>query len=54
MTVRHFLMGENMGFSVATSFVRLALLGIAWVTFGIIVFEIIDQRTRRTGTISHY
>jgi len=54
MTVRHFLMGENMGFSVATSFTRLALLGIAWVTFGIIVFEIIDQRTRRTGTISHY
>ena len=54
MTVRHFLMGENMGFSVATSFFRLALLGIAWVTFGIIIFEIIDQRTRRTGTISHY
>ncbi|MCX8015021.1 MAG: ABC transporter permease, partial [candidate division WOR-3 bacterium] len=51
MTVRHFLIGENIQFSVATSFLRLIILGIIWVTFGIVVFEIIDQRTRRSGTI---
>jgi ABC-2 type transport system permease protein len=54
ITVRHFLIGETMQFSVATSFFRLIVLGIVWVVFGLIVFEIIDRRTRRTGTISHY
>jgi len=54
MTTRHFLIGETMPFSVATSFFRLIVLGIVWVVFGLIVFEIIDRRTRRTGTISHY
>ncbi|MEO0082878.1 MAG: ABC transporter permease [candidate division WOR-3 bacterium] len=54
MTVRHFLIGENMQFSVAASFLRLIILGVIWVSFGILVFEIIDRRTRRSGTIGHY
>jgi ABC-2 type transport system permease protein len=54
MTVRHFLIGENMGFSVWTACLRLVVLGIFWVAAGILIFEAIDRRTRRTGTISHY
>jgi len=54
MTVRHFLIGEQMGFTVWTAFSRLVVLGVVWVAVGIMIFEIIDRRTRRTGTISHY
>ncbi len=54
MTARHFLVGETMQFSVATAFIRLVVLGIFWVAVGIIIFEVIDRRTRRSGTISHY
>ncbi|MEO0131416.1 MAG: ABC transporter permease [candidate division WOR-3 bacterium] len=54
MTVRHFLIGERLGFSLWTSFFRLIILGIFWVGVGILIFEIIDRRTRRSGTIAHY
>jgi ABC-2 type transport system permease protein len=52
--VRHFLLGEQMGFSVGTAFLRLALLCVAWVVFGLVVFRVVDRWTRRSGTLSHY
>jgi len=52
--VRHFLLGEQMGFSVGTAFLRLALLCVAWVVFGLVIFALIDRYTRRSGTLSHY
>ena len=52
--VRHFLLGEQMGFSVGTAFLRLSILCVVWVVFGLAVFVIIDRWTRRSGTISHY
>ncbi len=52
--VRHFLLGEEMGFSVGTAFLRLSVLCVAWVAFGLLVFAVIDRWTRRSGTLSHY
>lgn len=54
MAARHFLMGEQMGFSVTTAFLRVAVLCVVWVVFGLVVFAIIDRSTRRSGTLSHY
>jgi hypothetical protein len=54
LAARHFLLGEQMGFSVGTAFLRVAVLCVAWVVFGLIVFAIIDRYTRRSGTLSHY
>jgi len=52
--VRHFLLGEQMGFSIGTAFLRLGVLCVAWVAFGLIIFAVIDRYTRRSGTLSHY
>ncbi|MBN2464526.1 ABC transporter permease [candidate division WOR-3 bacterium] len=54
LTARHFLLGEQMGFSVLTAFVRVAILCVIWVVFGLVVFTVIDKSTRRSGTLSHY
>jgi len=54
LTVRHFLLGERLGFSIADAFLRVALLGVVWVSFGLVVFTLIDKSTRRSGTLSHY
>jgi ABC-2 type transport system permease protein len=54
LTVRHFLLGEQMGFSVGTAFLRVAILCVIWVVFGLVVFTLIDKYTRRSGTLSHY
>lgn len=54
LTVRHFLLGEKMPFTVADAFLRVAVLCVVWVIFGLVVFTIIDKQTRRSGTLSHY
>ena len=54
LTARHFLMGEKIEFTLKNAFVRLGLLSFLWVGFGLVVFMLIDRRTRRAGTLSHY
>jgi ABC-2 type transport system permease protein len=54
LTARHFLLGEQMDFTVADAFLRLGILSVAWVAFGLVVFTLIDKYTRRSGTLSHY
>jgi len=54
LTVRHFLLGEKLAFSVGASFLRVGILCVAWVVFGLVVFALIDRYTRRSGTLSHY
>ncbi len=54
LTIRHFLIGEEMGFSLATSLFRLAILGVVWVGFGLFIFALVDKKTRREGTLGHY
>jgi len=52
--VRHFLMGEEMGFSLGTTFFRLLLISILWVSSGLIIFDLIDRKVRREGTLGEY
>jgi ABC-2 type transport system permease protein len=54
LAVRHFLLGEQMVFSVGTAFLRIGILCVVWVIFGLVIFAIIDRYTRRSGTLSHY
>lgn len=54
LTARHFLMGERIEFTLRDAFVRLGLLSLLWVGFGLVVFMLIDRWTRRSGTLSHY
>ena len=54
LTIRHFLIGEDMGFSVGTSLFRLSLLCVAWAAFGLFIFSAVDKKTRREGTLGHY
>ncbi|HID94856.1 MAG TPA: ABC transporter permease [Candidatus Latescibacteria bacterium] len=54
LTVRHFLIGEEMGFSVGTSLARLFVLSMVWITFGLFIFSVVDRKTRMEGTLAHY
>ncbi len=54
LTARHFLLGEQMSFTIADAFLRLGILSVIWVAFGLTVFTLIDRYTRRSGTLSHY
>jgi|UniRef100_A0A7C3YS87 ABC-2 type transport system permease protein len=52
--VRHFLIGERLPFSPLSLFLRLLLLCLIWITFGILVFNLIDRYTRRQGILQTY
>ncbi len=54
ITIRHLLIGEKLPFSLTTAIVRLALLTVFWIAFGLSVFAVIDRKTRREGTLGHY
>jgi ABC-2 type transport system permease protein len=54
LAARHFLLGERMDFTVADAFLRLGILSVVWVAFGLVVFAMIDKYTRRSGTLGHY
>jgi ABC-2 type transport system permease protein len=54
MVSRHWLMAEEIGFSVPVAFFRLTAICVVWVSFGLFIFSVIDRRVRRTGTLGHY
>ncbi len=54
LAVRHFLIGEKMGFSVPTAIFRMLGLCVIWVAVGLLVFATVDKKTRREGTLAHY
>ncbi|MEO0073683.1 MAG: hypothetical protein ABIK43_03340, partial [candidate division WOR-3 bacterium] len=54
VAARHFLLGETIPFSPGTAFLRLLVLSVTWVAFGLMVFNLIDRYTRRSGTLGHY
>ncbi len=54
IAARHLLLGEQMDFSLATAFIRLTVLCIIWVGFGLAIFGLIDRYTRKSGTLGHY
>lgn len=52
--IRHFLVNENMGFTLMTAYIRLLVIGGCWVVAGLIIFYSVDKRVRREGTLSEY
>lgn len=54
MGVRHFLIGENLAISVPTIFIRLAIMLIIWICFGLGIFLIMDRYGRKKGVLSLY
>lgn len=54
LVVRHFLIGEKMGFSLPAAVLRMLGLCVLWVAVGLFVFSVVDKKTRREGTLAHY
>ncbi|MFQ6089612.1 MAG: ABC transporter permease [Candidatus Methanofastidiosia archaeon] len=52
--IRHYLMGEVIGFSIFEIFSRMILLAILWIGFGLFIFNIVDRKVRREGTLGEY
>lgn len=54
MGVRHFLIGEKLMFDLPTLFLRLSLIIVLWLGFGLGVFLFMDRYGRKKGTLSLY
>ena len=52
--VRHFLLGEELVVDLPTIFLRLALILVVWLAFGMFVFLIMDRFGRKRGSLSIY
>jgi len=52
--IRHFLMGEEVFFSIPEAVFKLLGFSVVWVGLGIIIFLLIDKKVRRDGTLAHY
>ncbi len=52
--VRHFLLGEELAITLPTIFLRLSLILVVWLTFGMIVFLVMDRYGRKRGSLSIY
>jgi ABC-2 type transport system permease protein len=52
--VRHFLLGEELIIGLPTIFLRLLLILVVWLTFGMIVFLVMDRYGRKRGSLSIY
>jgi len=54
MGIRHFLLGEHLTISVPAIFVRIAVMLIIWIGFGLMIFLIMDRYGRKKGALSLY
>jgi ABC-2 type transport system permease protein len=52
--VRHFLLGEQLVVSLPTIFLRLSLILVVWLSFGMLIFLIMDRFGRKRGSLSIY
>jgi len=52
--VRHFLLGENLTVSLPVIFLRLSIILVVWLAFGMFVFLIMDRYGRKRGSLSVY
>jgi ABC-2 type transport system permease protein len=52
--VRHFLLGENLAVSLPVIFLRLSVILVVWLVFGMFVFLIMDHYGRKRGSLSIY
>ncbi len=54
MGVRHFLIGENLAISVPAIFLRLSIMLVIWICFGLGIFLLMDRYGRKKGVLSLY
>ncbi len=54
MGVRYFLIGEQFDLPIPLVFLRLAVIIVVWLSFGMLVFKLMDHFGRQRGTLSHY
>jgi len=54
MGVRHFLLGEELVVSLPTIFLRLSIILVVWLTFGMLVFLLMDRYGRKRGSLAVY
>lgn len=54
MGVRHFLLGELLSIDLATIIIRLVIILIVWLFFGLAVFMFMDRFGRKKGILSTY
>lgn len=52
--IRHFLLGETIGFSYVSIILRLTIIIVLWLLMGIFVFAIMDKFSRKKGFLSTY
>ena len=52
--IRHFLIAENMEFTLWDAYSRLIIIGVFWVLSGLLMFHIVDRKVRREGTLGEY
>jgi ABC-2 type transport system permease protein len=52
--VRHFLLGEELVVSLPTILIRLSLILVVWLTFGMLVFLFMDRYGRKKGSLAVY
>jgi ABC-2 type transport system permease protein len=52
--VRHLLLGETINYDLSTIFIRLGLILVVWVSFGMGVFLLMDRYGRKKGFVSLY
>lgn len=54
MGVRHFLIGENLSISLPEILLRLGVILIIWLSFGLGIFLLMDRYGRKKGTLALY
>lgn len=54
IATRYFLLNEKLEIPLLTIYLRLFLLSIIWITIGLILFYLIDKKTRQSGTLHTY
>ncbi|MGB9721897.1 MAG: ABC transporter permease [bacterium] len=54
MGIRHFLIGEHLFLSMPAIFLRLSIMLIIWISFGLGIFLLMDKYGRKKGALSIY
>lgn len=54
MGIRHYLIGETLQLDIPTIFLRLAVMLILWIVFGLTTFLIMDRYGRKKGVLALY
>lgn len=52
--IRHSLIAETMEFSLGDAYSRLIIIGVIWVITGLLIFQVVDRKVRREGTLAEY